>query len=173
MIITISGLTGSGKTTVARALVERLGFRHLSAGEVFRKMAEERGMSLLEFSRLAEEDHSLDREVDERQKRIAGEGDTIVDGRISGRILEADIAIWLKAPLEVRARRVARREGKDYEQALEETRRREESEKKRYREIYGFSMEDLSPYHLVFDTCLWSAETLVEVLEELIRKRRE
>jgi cytidylate kinase len=39
MIITISGLPGSGKTTVARMVAERIGFRHYSAGNMRGEMA--------------------------------------------------------------------------------------------------------------------------------------
>ncbi|RLG57107.1 MAG: cytidylate kinase, partial [Candidatus Hydrothermarchaeota archaeon] len=65
LVITISGLIGSGKTTVAKALAEKLMLRHVQAGMVFREMAKERGMSLQEFSKLAEKDKSFDRLVDE------------------------------------------------------------------------------------------------------------
>ena len=51
MKITISGLPGSGTTTVAKLLAERLGYKLISAGDVFRKLAMERGMTLEEFSK--------------------------------------------------------------------------------------------------------------------------
>lgn len=173
MIITISGPTGSGKTTVARGLAERFHMRHISAGEVFRRMAEERGLSLLEFSKLAEGDAALDREVDERQRAMAREGNAIVDGRLSGWLLEADLKIWLKAPLEVRAARVAKREGKAYDVALRETREREESELGRYKRIYKIDLRDLSPYHVVLETSLWSAEKIVEIVGVMVEGHKE
>ena len=49
MLITISGLPGSGKTTVARLLSRQLGIPHVYAGDMYRKAAEERGMTLEEF----------------------------------------------------------------------------------------------------------------------------
>ena len=39
MIITIDGLTGSGKSTIARKLAIRLGFIHLNSGALFRSVA--------------------------------------------------------------------------------------------------------------------------------------
>jgi len=57
MIITISGLPGAGTTTITRILSRKLGIPFISAGEVFRQMAAEKGMNILEFSRLAE-DHT-------------------------------------------------------------------------------------------------------------------
>ncbi|WP_456474518.1 (d)CMP kinase [Candidatus Pyrohabitans sp.] len=165
MIVTVSGPIGSGKTTVARALASRFNLRHVSAGEVFRALAKERGMTLAEFSRYAEEHHEVDRLVDERQVELAKSGDAVVDGRLTAWLLpEAEIKIWLKAPLEVRAERVARREGIEYERALEETKMREESEARRYREIYGIRIEDLSPYDIVLNTGLYEAEDVIEII---------
>ncbi|WP_457554862.1 (d)CMP kinase [Candidatus Pyrohabitans sp.] len=165
MIVTISGPIGSGKTTVARAIASRFNLRHISAGEVFRALAEERGMSLAEFSRYAEKHHEVDRLVDERQVELAKQGNAVVDGRLTAWLLpEAELKVWLKAPLEVRAERVARREGISYQQALQETKLREKSEAKRYREIYGISLDDLSPYDIVINTALYEAEDVIEII---------
>ena len=122
MLLTISGPSGSGKTTVASGLSQRLGFTHISAGEVFRELARERALSLEQLSKLAEKDPEIDQMVDTRQAELAqSHENVIVDGRLSGWVLKGDIAVWLKAPLEVRADRIARREGKDRAIALRET----------------------------------------------------
>ena len=106
--------------------------------------------------------------MDERQRAMAREGNAIVDGRLSGWLLEADLKIWLKAPLEVRAARVAKREGKDYDVALRETREREESELGRYKRIYKIDLRDLSPYHVVLETSLWDSEKIVEIVGVMV-----
>ena len=54
MIITIGGLAGTGTTTAAELLSEKLEIPYISAGSVFRDMASENGMSVLEFSEFAE-----------------------------------------------------------------------------------------------------------------------
>ena len=41
MLITISGLPGSGKTTVARLVAAELGLEHVYAGNIFRRQAED------------------------------------------------------------------------------------------------------------------------------------
>ena len=48
MLITISGLPGSGKTTVARLVARELGLEHVYAGDIFRRQAEEHGLTLAE-----------------------------------------------------------------------------------------------------------------------------
>ena len=167
MIIIVSGLIGSGKTTVAKALAKKFKLKHVSAGEIFRSMAEEKGISLEELTRLAEKNHSLDREVDEKQEKLAT-GSAVVDGRLSGWLLNADLKIWLRAPLEVRARRVAKRESKSFKQAFEETKHREESEARRYREIYKIDIGDMSPYNAVIDTSLWNAGEVVSIVAKMV-----
>lgn len=172
MIITVGGLIGSGKTTVAKALAKAFKLKHVSAGEVFRSMAEERGLSLEELTKLAEKNHGLDREVDEKQKKLV-KSYAVVDGRLSGWLLDADLKIWLKAPLEIRAKRVAKRESKSVGQALEETKRREESETKRYGKIYKIDISDMSPYNAVIDTSLWDAEEVTSIIEKMVSLMRK
>ena len=46
MRITVSGLPGSGTTSLARYLSEKHNFKLISAGEVFRQMAKEHNMDL-------------------------------------------------------------------------------------------------------------------------------
>ena len=60
MIITISGPPGSGKSTLSRLLSVKLGLQLVSMGEIFRKCAEDRCMSLTEFGLLAKSNRKID-----------------------------------------------------------------------------------------------------------------
>jgi CMP/dCMP kinase len=168
MIITIGGAVGSGKTTVAKAIARRFGLKHISAGEVFREMAKEKGMTLQEFSSHAEGNHEIDKELDRRQIELTRQGNAVIDGRLTGWLIDADIKIWLTAPLDVRAKRVANRENKAFQKALEETKDREKSEAKRYKEIYDIEITDMSPYDIVLNTELWNAENVIGIIEKMI-----
>ena len=56
MIVAIDGPAGAGKSTVARRLAERLGFRYLDTGAMYRALtwlALERGVSLEDDAALA------------------------------------------------------------------------------------------------------------------------
>lgn len=164
MIIAIGGPIGVGKSTVARALAARLGYRYLSAGEGFREMARQRGVSVLELNRLAEQQPDLDREVDGTQAELARAGQCVVESRLAGWMVAADLRVWLRAPLRVRAARVAQREQTSQETAEGDLRDREASEWRRFRDLYGIDINDFSPYHLVLDTASWSADDIVEVI---------
>jgi len=169
--ITVSGPPGSGTTTLARRLAERTGYRLISAGEVFRGLARERGMDLATFGALAEADPSFDRMIDERQREIAeATDDIVVEGRLSGRMVSsADLRIWLQAPLPVRVRRILEREaGPDLVAAEAETAEREACEARRYRQYYGIEIDDLSPYDLVLNTDRFGVQTLGAIVEAAI-----
>ncbi|MBU0540313.1 AAA family ATPase, partial [Patescibacteria group bacterium] len=67
MIITISGVPGSGKTTVAKILAERLGMKFYSMGDLRGKMATERGLTIDELNKLGETEAFTDNDVDTYQ----------------------------------------------------------------------------------------------------------
>jgi cytidylate kinase len=80
----------------------------------------------------------------------------------------ADFRIWLDAPLDVRAHRIADREDKSVETAREETRTRAESEATRYKAYYGIDIYDLSIYDLVLNTARLDPEGVVEAISTII-----
>jgi len=167
MLITVSGPAGSGKSTLAASLAAELGVEHVSGGDVFRDLASERGLTPLELNRRAEEDDSIDRDLDRRLRRIARERDALVlESRLAGWMAGeyADFRLWLDAPLAVRVARVADREDKPVETAREETEARAESEALRYREYYGIDIADLGIYDLVVNTARWSPAGVLDIV---------
>jgi cytidylate kinase len=172
IVVTISGLHGTGKSTYARALAEEFGLRHISAGMLFREIASQKGLSLEELSRLAEADPEIDRIIDERTKMEAKKGSVVIDGQLAGWMAkdQADIKIFLTAPDRVRIERLARRDNVNYQEAERQTRLREEIEWKRYRKFYDVDIRDTSIYDLVFNTALLPIESSIKVLKEVVRE---
>jgi len=72
MIITISGKAGSGKSTVAKQLAKKLNLKHYSIGDIMRKLAKEKNISLNELSKLAEKDKTIDLTLDKKTNRAKG-----------------------------------------------------------------------------------------------------
>ncbi|WP_299237332.1 (d)CMP kinase [Natronomonas sp.] len=167
MLITISGPAGSGKSTVAAGLSERLGYEHVSGGDIFRELADERGLTPLELNKLAESDDAIDRDLDRRQRELAAERDELVlESRLAGWMAGeyADFRIWLDAPLDIRSKRIADREDKPIGTAREETVERADSEALRYDEYYGIDIDSLEIYDLSLNTARFSPGSVLDVV---------
>ncbi len=166
MIITVSGLPGSGTTTASELLSEKTGMKLISSGEVFREMAMERDMSLEEFGDYAEKNEEIDKGLDERMVKKAGEG-MILEGRLTGYLLDRSekdaFKVWLKAPLDVRVDRIADRErAKDKDTLKKRVVKREKSERKRYQDYYDIDLTDVSIYDMIVDSEKNDPEMIVE-----------
>lgn len=170
MIITISGLAGSGTTTASKILSERTGIPYLSAGDIFRQMAAEKDMDVIEFSKFAEENENIDIEIDKRQSQIAKESDNlIIEGRLSAYFVEnADLRLWFIAPLDVRTKRISQRENKLYEIVKEEILTRSKSEAKRYHEIHNIDIENMEVYDMIINTGNFHPESIADIIMKVL-----
>jgi len=175
MLITISGLPGSGKTTVGRLLAKRMGLPHVYAGDIYRAEAEARGLSLADFNALAERDHTIDRALDDRMARYARDGGVVLEGRLAGFVaIEQHVdalKVWLTASDAVRADRVAGREGRIVAEVLEQNDARQRSDARRYREIYGWDLDDTGIYDLALVSDEQTPEALADVIQAAAAKR--
>jgi CMP/dCMP kinase len=143
-VIAIGGPPGSGKSTAGRLVAERLGLEYRSAGEMFRAEAGRRGMDLEAFGVYAEAHPEVDRELDRAMQALAQPG-RVLDGRIQGILCRRAgtpvRSIVVTAELAERVRRVARRDGLSVEEAGEQVRAREASERERYTRFYGIDLD--------------------------------
>jgi cytidylate kinase len=164
--VTIGGLHGTGKSSVADKVAKHFKLRRVSAGAIFRAIARERGYSLEEFSRIAEGNEEIDRELDARQKEEAKTGNVVLDGQLSAWMAgeHADFRILLTASQDVRIARIAGRDGVSVEEATQETVGRERSEMERYKEYYGIDISELSKYDLIVNTEKFSLQGVVKVI---------
>ena len=169
MRITLSGPPGSGKTTACNSLSQRLGYKAVVFGKIFRQMAADRGMTLVEFGDLAEKDPAIDQKIDSTIVDTArGADDIILESRLSAYMMSRNgipaFKIYLHASPEVRVSRIGVREGESVEAAQEATKLREASEAKRYKMYYGIDITDLSVYDLVVDTDHLDPDQVIETI---------
>ncbi|WP_410509020.1 AAA family ATPase [Methanosarcina hadiensis] len=173
MQITVSGLPGSGTTTLSRLLAECYDLELVSSGEIFRKMAKERGMSLSEFGALAERDPSIDLDIDKNQKSIIHSRENIIlESRLAGHMAQGRpnvLKVWIKAPVLTRVKRIQRREKSvSFDEELKKTVERERSESLRYKNYYGIDITDLSIYDIVIDSEKWNQYQTLDILRVAI-----
>lgn len=176
MILTISGLHGTGKSVVGNKIALALGIKYYSTGEAFRDLAKEKNMTLEDFTSYVEKHIEIDKELDKKIIEIAKKDDIIIDSQLSGYLLKdiADFKILLKCSLEIRVKRMAERDNTTYEEKLKETEFREKSESERFILLYNIKINDLEKakeiFDLILDTEKLSVEEAVNKILEEIKK---
>lgn len=168
--ISLAGDLGSGKSTVSNILIERLGAEYYSTGQIVRSIAKKHGMSVVELNEYMETHPEIDHEIDDGLKELSDVDKLlIIDSRMAWHFTRGTFKVYLSTDIEVSALRImnANRDGEHsstLEDTVADTRRRRESEKKRYKEQYGVDIKDLSNYSLVLDTTYASPEEVAECL---------
>lgn len=168
--ITISGLAGVGKGTTARLLAEKLGWKALSGGDMFRRMAEENGTPLREFEELTKHDPQFDLKLDQRIKEFGESNEKFVfESRLAWHFIPDAFKVKLNCDYEERTRRIAQREKKDLAVVKEETDHREEAIKERYKKYYDIDNWYADDnFDLIVDTTHTPPDGVIaEILENL------
>jgi cytidylate kinase len=180
VIICISGMAGSGKSTVAKKLAERYGLKYCSGGEALKELAAERGHKPfgrgwwesdegIRFIQERGRNPKFDEAVDKKLLEHAQQGNVVLDSWTMPWLLKKGFKIWLEASLEKRAERIAKRDGITIQEALEAVKKKEEGTKTIYKKLYGFNLgEDFSPFHLILDTDNLGIEEVFHVLCKVI-----
>lgn len=177
--ISLAGDLGSGKSTVAKLLLERLGATYYSTGAIVREIAERRGMTVGELNVYMETHPEIDREIDDGLIALSDRREAmIIDSRMAWHFTRGTFKVYLSTDPTVSAKRImeANRRGEhaaSLEATVEETRARRASEKKRYYEKYGVDITDLTNYSAVIDTTYISPEEAAECILSALRRSDE
>ena len=180
MVICISGMAGTGKSTLAKKLAQKYGFDYYSGGDALKVLASEEGYNAsqpgwwespqgLKFLKQREGDAKFDRAVDQKLLEYTEKGNVLLDSWTMPWLLKSGFKIWLLASMEKRAARVAQRDQITVEQALKVLKEKEDRTKCIYEKLYGFMLgEDFKPFNLVLDTERLNAEEVFQVLCNVI-----
>ncbi|MDH5401094.1 MAG: cytidylate kinase family protein [Candidatus Heimdallarchaeota archaeon] len=171
-IIAIGGPHGSGKSSVSKRLAETLNMNYVSAGEIFRQMANDRRISLEKFSQMVIEEPEIDKLIDDRTKELGAVNNTVVDAQLAAYFTPKDAAlkICISASATHRWERIAKRENRSLEESKEETRIREETERKRFLDLYNIDVSDLTKYDVVINTDRISEENTYQITEAIVKR---
>lgn len=173
MLITISGLPGSGTTTVSRLVADALHLERVPGGEVFRQLAEEAGMTLAQFGAFAQDHPEIDIELDRRLTDRAAEGGCVIESRLAGWLTHraglAAVRVWIDCSAQIRAERVAGRDGTSVAQAVADNEARAALEHARYLAAYEIDLADRSAYDLVLESTNAPATDLADQITAAAR----
>ena len=157
-VITVAGYIGSGKSEVCRELSSRTGWPTVSAGALLRKMASDRGISVLEMNRYATSHPEVDLEIDQRVSDLKQSSEpVIVDSRMAWFFLPSSFKVYLVVEPLVAAQRVFRATRPDevhssVPSTLAEIEKRRQLERERYGKLYTVDSERWGNYDLIVDT---------------------
>lgn len=180
MIITISGTPGSGKSTVAKILVEKLSAERIYVGGIRRELARQKGMTLPELNEYARDHPETDVDIDEtasaEARKLEKQGKVVVvEGRTQFHFIPESVKVYIKVDPEEGARRIwkdlqikeiqqQRNEGRitTFEQMKQRTLEREEEDALRYKKYYEIDPRNESQYDLVLDSTKLRPEEVVK-----------
>lgn len=172
MNITLTGNLGSGKSSVCKELKE-MGYEITSTGTIFRSIAEEKGITVVELNELAKKDRSIDDMIDARSTELGKKLDnTIFDSRMAWNFVGDSFKVFLLVNLKESARRVfndKERSSESYnsvEEAAENLKKRALLEQARFKELYDVNYYHYSNFNLVIES---TSATPREIAEEMIR----
>jgi len=168
--ISLAGDLGSGKSTVSNILISRLGAEYYSTGAIVRSIAEKHGMTVTELNIYMETHPEIDTEIDDGLVALSDVDKLlIIDSRMAWHFTKGTFKVYLSTDIETSALRImnANRKGEHaatLEETVTETRKRRESEKKRYLTQYGVDIKDLTNYSLVVDTTVATPDEVGECI---------
>jgi len=185
MIITISGAHGSGKSTVAQMLADKLSWPRYYIGGIRREAAKKKGMTLAEYNALGEVDPSTDKEVDEYQKQLGLSSDNfIIEGRTSWHFIPHSFKLYLDVSEEEGYKRIFhhlqqkndRNEDKKLtspEDVKLSLQARLNSDRLRYQKYYGVDVNDKAHYDYYLDTTGLTPEEVFQKVYQIVIEARE
>ena len=168
--ISLAGDLGSGKSTVADILINRLGAEYYSTGAIVRSIAARHGMSVVELNVYMETHPEIDHEIDNGLVELGAlDKPMIIDSRMAWHFTRGTFKVYLSTDVETSALRImgANRQGEHastLEATIADTKARRESEKKRYKTQYGVDIKDLTNYTLIVDTTVANPEAVAECI---------
>jgi len=182
MIISFSGAPGSGKSTIAQMLADKLDWPRYYIGGLRREAAKKRGLTLEEYNRLGETDPRTDREVDEEYQLKLAEtnADFVIEGRTSWYFLPQSLKIYLDVDLAEGAKRIFgnlqqknnRNEADDlnsWQAVMESNKKRLESDKARYYKYYQIDVYDPKNYDFYLDTTNLDQNQVFKAVYEFVQ----
>lgn len=177
MNITIAGLPGSGKTTVAKMIAKELGYEHYSIGDLRGEIAAKHDMSLAELNEVGLKEIWPHKEADDFLKELGETNDNLViDTWMGWHFIPDSFKVFISVDADSAAERIfgdlVNRPDEDYD-SVEEVKvgvqKRVEKSDAAYQKHYNISFLNQSNYDLVLNS---TDKTPEEIVGEILRAVR-
>ena len=174
MIITITGKPCSGKSAAIAKLMEKQEFEKFSAGDIFRRIATERGLNVLEINQagdVCDIDKMVDDEITAIGKRDL-EKDIIFDSRTAWHFIPESFKVFLDIEPKEAARRLinsgrtTEKVDVSEEEAIADLESRWNIENDRYLMLYNFDNRNPKNYNIVVNTTNLSVDDVANKIYE-------
>jgi len=170
--ITISGVIGSGKSTVAKMLAQKLGWQYYSTGMAQRQIATDMGITTLELNALSVKDKSIDKRVDAIFKNPPwDQNNCVVDSRLAFHFVPKSFKVCLTVQDEIAGERLLRdntRAGEhkyaSVQEATKAAQKRHKLELKHFKKSYGLDIDNKDNFDLVIDTTHLTSEQVCQII---------
>ena len=177
-MITICGGLGSGKSTTANELAHILNYKRFSSGDLFRQIALDLNLSVLELNQKAETDKHIDFLVDQKLRDLRSENKIVIDSRTAFHWIPESFKVYLDLPPEIAKFRVLNslKEDKNRQKTEQNTtfenvyikmQERFNSEQKRYWDLYKIDNTQKENFDVVIDT---SKNDLNQVIQKILEE---
>jgi cytidylate kinase len=180
-IITICGGLGSGKSSTAKMVAEKLGFKHFSSGDFFRQVGLELGLSINEVNKKAEIDTKIDELVDQKLQNLNNENKIVLDSRLGFHWIPDSFKVYLDLSPDIAKERILNsikedklrgesEQAKTSEEVFKKITERFLSEQKRYWNLYKIDNTDKNQFDLVIDTNKNNLREVVQIIVSEYKK---
>lgn len=164
--ICISGLTGSGKTTIAGIVAKKLGYPLISLS--YKDFAK----NVVEFAKENINNKNLAKSFDGKVAEMAEkEKNCVVSTWLGPWVVKGCIKIWLYTDLDTRIKRIAEREKISIKKAKEYIKEKDDAAIKHFKKVYNINVLDHENFDLILNTSNLPKEKVADIIVCFIKAK--
>lgn len=188
MLIIVCGFAGSGKSTLSELLGKEFGLKVVHASHLLKELATKKVEELdvehtqagtgfweskegQKYLEKRQTDSSMDLALDKKLLEIAAKGNVVLDSWTMPWLSKTGYKIWLNVSPQVRAKRVASRDGLNEKEVLQKILERDKKTSGIYAKLYGFTIgQDFAPFDLILDADKLNEKQVFETVKKKIKE---
>ena len=181
-IITLSGKPGSGKSSTSDRVAEMLGYTRYSFGDYVREETRKQKITLSEFNKKAELEPEIDLQIDEKLRNLRDARDIVIDARLGFYWIPESFKVYLELNEDLAIARIFKdanintlrsKSGEvnpSMDEVFDQVEERMQSEKRRFKKLYGINPYSIEHFDLVIDTSEQLPQTVALTVFDAYKK---